>query len=371
MLGVGVLACMWTQGVRADGCTQSSDCPKGYTCHEYQSGACAAAKPCAQGEKCPAPPPCEVVTQHECAPGSCNSNADCADFMVCYESSISVCSGGAAATDLVAPCPPNQTCPAPKPMPMPMPQCTETKQKQCTPRYELPCQADADCGAGFSCEANQECTCSGSAGRASSEPAPAPAADAGTASSGSGMASDAFAPALDAGVAKLPAPDATAPVCECHASEVKSCRVKEVKCQADSDCPSNFACITFASGGGSTSCAVPKGADGGACTPTEIKTIEEKRCEPKYSGGSAALASKDGSTQAPTVGGTDTAAGPVPSADPRHTSDAGAESAEENEPLHDEAACCVRTPGAHDHVAAGYAFGFALLALSLRRRKQR
>jgi len=177
----------------------------------------------------------------------------------------------------------------------------------------------------------------------------------------------------------MPAKDASAPVCECHPSEVKYCRVKEVKCQADADCPSNFACTTYASGGGSTGCAVPKGADGGACVPSVTTTVEEKRCAPKYSGSAGSLGSKDISAQAPNAGGAmgvpttsgNGTAAPVPSTDPRHTDDDGTESAAATEPATDAAACSVRTPGATGNVAAGYALGFALLASTLRRRRQR
>ena len=383
MLSVGVLVCLWTQGARAESCKESSDCPKGFTCHEYQAGACTQPA-CEPGKMCPPPPPCEVVIEHECIPASCETNADCADFMVCYESTVTECSGGAA--EPAVDCPPNEPCTMTKATTPVMPVCTEHKTKQCTPRYELPCQTETDCGAGFSCEATEQCMCSGSAGTAAAEPASAPdssgaAVDAGTSSS----SSDAFAPvpAQDGGTDMfVAAKDAGAPVCECHKSDVKYCRVKEVMCEADKDCPANFACVTYATGSGSASCAAPRDGDGGVvCTTVETKTVEEKRCQPKYYGGGDVGVSKDGSAQAPTSGGAmgipmpgSAAAGsgaPVPATDPRHSDD-GAESAAEK-PAEESASCSVRGAGAHssDGSAAGYALAFVLVALSLRRRRQR
>lgn len=373
MLSVGVLACLWSQSARAETC--GVECPKGFGCHKYEAGACASAPPCGAGEKCEAPPPCEVMTQWDCIPLSCDSDADCADFMICHAETYSECSGGAA----VAPaCPPNQTCPTPAPAPAPM-TCTQKTTKQCTPRYALPCNAAADCGNGFSCEAPEQCSCSGSGGRGAPEPA---AADAGTASgsgSASGASPEAFAPVppQDGGAADVIAKDAGTRECECHPGDVKYCRVQKETCAVDSDCPESFACVTYAVSGGSAGCVEQKGSDGGACQPVETKSVEQKRCEPKY-GGSL---TKDGSFQAPTVGsptgvsgGTSNGA-PVPASDPRHESadDAGTDSAGSSDTgaAKDQASCSVRAPGAGagGHTA-GYALSFVLLALSLRRRKQ-
>jgi len=384
MVSLGAVVCFWTHGASAESCEQNADCPKGFTCKAYQTGACAGARPCAPGQMCPPPPPCEVMTSYACEPAGCNTDADCADFMVCHESTISTCSGGAAVP--AVDCPPNTMCV--KPEPAPAPSCSDEKVKQCTPRYQLACAQDADCGAGFSCVASQECSCSASAGKAESAPVPVPSTDAGTAS-GSGSDSAGFAPpvaAMDGGV-DLPAPpsDGGIPSCECHPSAVKHCEPKQIECQSDADCPSQFACITYAAGGGSAGCAAPRG-DAAVCEPVVMETFEEKkRCEPKY--GYAGVRGGSGSVGAPeapqsSMGGQPVSSNdgktpaPVPTVDVGHAHDAGTEASGDDgdESATSDAApsCSVGLPGAHGNRAtAGYALGLALLVIGLRRRRQR
>jgi len=361
MVSLAALLCLWTHAARAQSCSKNEDCLKGFTCQAYQSGVCPASPPCQAGKECPAPAPCEVVTQHQCAPAACATDADCAEFMVCHASSVSDCP--TAAPQPAVDCPPNQKCATPPPA-IDAGSCMTVTSKQCVPRYQLPCAKDSDCGDGFACEAVEECSCSASGGSAD---APTPSTDAGSASSS--FAAPRPLP-QDAGVATPPDKDGGSATCECHPSTTKSCRAKQIDCKSDTDCPSAFTCQTF--GTGSASCMVSP--DGGACVPgTETsESASYSRCEPRYYGGTVGVA-KDGSSEgtlggpvvAPTRSGD--AGAPVPAIDVSQHSDAGGDPAAAG-----SSACSVRAVGAQPSPAAtGYALGFVLLALGLRRRRPR
>ena len=365
MVSLGAV-CLWTQAARAQACAKDEDCVKGFTCQAYETSVCPTSPACERGKECPAPEPCTTETQHQCAPAACKTNADCADFMVCHTSTTTEC----PAVPATAACPPNQTCPPPEPVDAGS--CKPVTSTQCVPRYELPCETAADCGDGFSCEAVEECTCSGTG--ASGDPGSAPSAVDAGAASGSGSSSSAFAPApQDAGVEVVPekAPR-TMTTCECHPSTVKSCRLKELDCKTDTDCPSALICRTF--GGGSASCMVSP--DGGECVTVTSETFSIQRCEPRYYG-SVGGVGKDGSTQA-TSGGLAPATpsgmgtSPVPARDGQQASDAGAaaESSGDAAPSStSDGGCSVQGPGGES--ASGYALGLLLIALGLRRRRPR
>lgn len=350
-MSLGALVCLWSSAARAQTCTESSDCPKSFTCQAFESGACPASAPCEAGKECPAPPPCEVVTSHACVPGACATDADCADFMVCHASTISTCAAPVAQPAID--CPPNQVCTSPTPA-LDAGSCSETTSKTCVPRYELPCQKDADCGDGFSCVAGQECSCSASAGKAA---APVPAVDGGSA--------DAFAPPVE------PKPvDGGTSSCECHPTETKSCQAKQIDCKSDADCPSTFLCQTY--GGGSATCMVSP--DGGACVERKVESFSYQRCTPRYYGGTLGGVAKDGSAQS-TAGGLPvpgTTTRPVAPAEGGPTSDAGvAVESDAGAAPGSSGACSVRAAGAStSSAAAGHALGLVLLALGLRRRRQ-
>lgn len=355
-----LLVCTWAASAQAQNlCEKSEDCPTGYNCETFQGTTppCAAT-PCKMGEACEPPPDCvqQPIEYKQCAPASCETDADCGAQAVCFSQTRAECSGGAA-VDVA--CAPNEMCP--KPEPAPEQTCSEYTVKQCLARYVLPCEQDLDCGEGFSCQAGEECTCSGSAGSGSSDK-PAAANDAGTAY---------FAPvppAEDAGVAKGDAAvSGASPTCECHPTELKHCELKQVSCSVDADCPSDFVCVASASD--AIACAAPReGGDASfvACDPKPA----EKRCEPRfYAGQGPTRAGVDDGDSAPNYGegghGSSTSA-PKDS----DNSDAGIAPEPPSIPAAASPSCSVSAARAGSWQPL--AFGLALIALGMRlRRKKR
>jgi hypothetical protein len=278
--------------------------------------------------------------------------------MVCHKQKISECSGGAA----VPACPPDQPCAVPDAPPQ-EPSCTEHELAECVPRYVLPCQQHSDCGEGFSCEASEECMCSGSAGAARDAGSPRPSAD-----------QNGFAPvpARDAG-SDTPESHGDAavggvpPICECHPSEQKHCALQAKTCNADQDCPRDFACVTYTDAG-SVSCAKSDAGDG--CVPVETQPYE-KRCEPRFRWATPGRV-KGGDTP---PGGPGYAQDGDESSAPRDDSggvDAGnaaAGSSGSDEAAPDTGSCSVASPRAGALGSIAVPVGFVLVALGLRRRR--
>jgi MYXO-CTERM domain-containing protein len=217
-------------------CEQDSDCGAGYECTVTGVSGCAgAATPidCApDDEEClmPPPPECETMEYRSCVPLSgCESDADCAENMVCLSYEMGSCSDVA--------CAPGEDCPDIEPV------CETSVQTQCTERWNAPCESAADCGDGFECEYVEECSCSG--GVNPSEPAMPPMMplpDEGDEADGAEAdAEDPPEAALPAPVTPEPVPP-DEPVCECQPAAFGSCKVVEVECEQDSDCPSDWSC---------------------------------------------------------------------------------------------------------------------------------
>ncbi len=209
------LATFSASAARADAstCQIDSDCGKGWSCQVTGGTACASGPACPPGAPCEAPPPCANQVLKSCVPANCNSDADCADGMVCFS--------------YPTPCP-AVSCPAGAECFQPV---CDPGPSQCTPKYNLPCAADADCGAGFTCAFGQECTGGTSSGSAGSAGGGAP-----------------------------PPPVPTI----CTTSTIGSCQLTPVSCMNNTDCQSGWSCINVAPGYGCAVAGSAPGASGGA-----------------------------------------------------------------------------------------------------------
>jgi MYXO-CTERM domain-containing protein len=334
----------WGAAAQAQAVCGEQTCPKNYECASEPNAcpdiACAEAD-CA---------PCTGTTQY-CAPLPCESDADCADDMVCYKQTQETC-------PTAPPCAKGADCAAPADT-----ACTSETISACVPRYLAPCQADADCGVGFTCEEEQECSCSGGSasgsagsGNASGEgSSPAPAAD--------GGAADPVPPAdgtppADGGSAMLP------PDCSCQPSGTKACNLKAVACSVDQGCPAGWTCGENPSG------VCSSGPDGSSCTADPPKI-----CLPPYSNlslgrgghaedGSGTGVAIGGSAGAPSGTGGDVATPDVPTPNDGSKASPSAPAGDES-----DSGCAV------GHARGGANGSFGLLALAfaglagLRRRR--
>src|SRR5690606_31419945 len=202
-----------------------------------------------------------------------SSNADCAEDMVCVTREIPCVRATPA-------CPPDGPCPEPAEL-----DCAPESISQCVPRWSLPCSVDADCGDGFECVEVEECGCGSSAGAPGSGPSAAPTPGLPPESGASpGDDSRADVPPDPSFAAPTPPPDGervpperggSDPICECSPSGVKSCRMIEQACTADTDCPSGWTCVDNPEG---VCWSRPDGDTG--CTPAD----PPKLCFPPYSG---------------------------------------------------------------------------------------
>jgi hypothetical protein len=225
----------------APGCNTNADCAQGFECTVVGTSGCAgAAAPCAPGASCPEPVPCEPMVQKACTPAHCESNADCADGMVCFDFPTS-CADTACSSE-------DPDCGSA------VPACDPQSNKMCAPRYVLPCQQAADCGEGFTCEPQLSCGCSGSSGEAS-EPQPG------------------SAPTPAAGAA--PAPD-----CACEPTGELRCIAKEITCTMATDCPVGWTCVPEGSSEDTPACS---SGDCGAAAPP--RPLPRSLCVPEYYGG--------------------------------------------------------------------------------------
>jgi hypothetical protein len=317
-LAVLILGCVavtggWVSSVHAQSCKDDTGCPKGFSCEVTGMGGCAVPTPapqpartpsCGDAGPCGAAPPadlpvptCAPAEVRSCVPGPCMADANCADGMVCHARSTGTCSSAP-----IPPCFPGSKCPEVAP-----PVCTDTVEHICIPRYLLPCEQTADCGDGFTCEPQSVCGCSGgsagapSAGTAGAPAAtpPAPAQDAGAPE----PAGDRAAPALPA----PPAQPVLPPDCGCEPTKEKYCKVIEVACRADSDCPKTFTCKqsypgTSASG---PACIDPGNGNGDAGTCGSAAFVPPPadiyRCIPPYDGVDTGYGGKGEGTGYPTT----------------------------------------------------------------------
>ena len=210
----------------AQECATDADCPTGFACEVVGASSCPGYA-CPEGEPCPPPPPCEPQEFRECVPGPCQSDADCAEGLVCFTETKELCSGGSQVD-----CPPDVVCPPPEPT-----VCETVTESQCVPPYVPPCAQDSDCGEGFLCVEQQSCGCSGSAPSPDGQPVPEP-------------------------------------TCTCTSSGQFYCELQQIACTAATDCPSGWTCEQ---GGETGVCS--RSPDGGTTCET---TPPEYFCMPPY-----------------------------------------------------------------------------------------
>lgn len=245
-----LLASEVAHAIVAPGCGSGPACGVGFECTVVGASGCAPTPACPPGESCPDPEPCEVTQEYGCTPAHCQSNADCASGMVCFEHAE-----GCAVSDCA--CAPGEKCDCAEPAP-----CEPTKVSMCTPRYLLPCEAAADCGPGFTCDTVMSCGCSGSGGDAtppSPEKAPVPPSEGG---------------AAPADAAPIP------PDCSCEPSGQKQCVAQDIACESSAECPAGWLCEQEPN----TSTPACNGSNCGAALPAPQPG---KQCRPPYYGGTA------------------------------------------------------------------------------------
>jgi hypothetical protein len=278
---VGALSALSAASARAQECQADADCGPGYQCKVGTSVGCGGST-CAKGDDCP-PPVCESFEYHYCAAAPCTTDADCPGSMVCHTESWEACSAPAS-----PPCARGQVCDAS----VEEPTCTRGSQSSCTERYNLPCEADADCGPGFECVESVIGSCSG----------------------GGAVRVE------DGGVVFEPGPT------ECTSEPTGEfyCKLLELPCAADSDCPANLICLPdYANGscpgggivGGGGTGAAGGGTFGGGAVAIDVDCgappPPSYSCKPpSYAGGGGTLggASVGGTSGIPT-GGVDAGAG--------------------------------------------------------------
>jgi hypothetical protein len=208
-------------------CDDDADCAVDETCVRVPC----AAVPCEEGGACPEPvcePEGYCVGKSAPLADECAADADCPDGFTC-ETALMPCADVA--------CPPCEcACPdGEEPCDCACEPCTEPEPcEPITYRYCMyapkACAQDADCGEGFACEVQEACTVSGcdcSAGCACPECVPGEEC-----------------PPCDCEQDPVPCecPENPEPVCEVLG---QYCVPAEIACEADGDCPADFACVNW------------------------------------------------------------------------------------------------------------------------------
>jgi hypothetical protein len=206
-------------------------CPEGYTCELTTYESCAdACRPSPPGEPSECTPvPCETVSYESCQRAACETDADCGDQMACHTlvrptapTTPTACPPGAACDPIAAP-----------------PEVEPEEYKQCTPRSELPCEENSDCGDGFECVPAVSCACPGTTAP-SAAPVPTSGAEADVAPDPMPPSGLPLPPSeVDGGAAPPNPPDD----CSCGPTGTNYCQMKDIECDSDSDCPTDWACI--------------------------------------------------------------------------------------------------------------------------------
>lgn len=227
VVGMTVMTLSFPVVANAQVCKTDQDCGKGWTC---KASTVIPTAPVCEGKACDSKVDVTPPTpQSYCEPSVCQVNADCPASMVCHSETHKMCKGGAS----VANCPPD----APDCKPTTVDKettCTSETISRCAYPWQLPCSTDVDCGAGFVCDPSTTITCSGSkTGGATSV-----SGSTGTVSSGLSLDLPTTS-ATDGGAAT---PRAT---CETTTSFPGRCRVVNVECKVDSDCPTEWSCKEF------------------------------------------------------------------------------------------------------------------------------
>jgi MYXO-CTERM domain-containing protein len=168
-------------------CETDSDCSEGLECVVVGATSCAGAPPCPEGEDCPDPPECEPEEFKECveAPITCETDADCPDFLRCVGGGPSViCTVSSDGEE----------------------DCEEVSEEE-----GLSCQfVQIDCATNSDCPTDFECT------------------------------------AIPSACPSIACPEGEeCPEAECDEEERFACLPREIECETTSDCPAEWTCQSF------------------------------------------------------------------------------------------------------------------------------
>lgn len=227
-----------TTSSRAQECENDDDCPTNYACQVIGELGCDWT--CPEDDECTQPQDCETHNLLGCVALPCLSDDQCADGMVCYESSWEECGGRDTQT-----CLSEEKCEEPELKPV---QCETHTESECVPVYTLPCKVDTDCGEGFTCKELESCWCDGgSAGAGGSTGTFSSERDAGVFQSldaggaeeiQEGNPEDVPPLATDADISL----QGEEPSCGCEPSGDFRCEIIETECSSESDCPKGWTC---------------------------------------------------------------------------------------------------------------------------------
>ncbi len=238
-------------------CESDADCEEGFRCEVVGASGCPGAPPCEEGQECEEPEPCESEEITECvrAPIDCETDADCPEYLTCVTDSPPV-----ACT--VEPNGGEEVCEEPDPA---------DERSFCA--YEpIECAQDSDCPTDF------ECISFGSFG--------------------------------DCATIACPEGEECEQI-ECDEPEEQfACAPRQIECEADADCPTEWSCQTYESGGcgdvGEGTVEPDEGGSGGQEGDAEPRqegdqdcTVETvSACVPPgfegFGGGAVDLAANDG-----------------------------------------------------------------------------
>ncbi len=355
----------------AQDCASDEDCPKNYACEVVGGSDCAYA--CPDGNPCTLPDDCVAEEIKGCVAQPCTDDSQCEEGMVCHSYTYDECSGGSGVD-----CLPEEQCLEPEPV-----QCETVTESRCVPSYQAPCEQSADCGEGFDCVERMDCRCSGGgtggASGGGEVPVDSDEADGGAAEPASG----------DFGTDPSPVPDPELPSsseevpCECAPSGDFYCKMHEISCETEAECPEGWTCEPTAYG--TATCAAPaEGETDPLCN--QEPTVLAKACMPPFSdlggyggmwetwgGGTTLLGADTGRSEAASdgvLGGEEqNAYDDVPGEAPAGVTATGEESAESSGGG-DQGGCSVGEAGAGN---GGSALGLiaGLLGLTVLRRRRR
>ncbi|MCL2448231.1 MAG: rhomboid family intramembrane serine protease [Polyangiaceae bacterium] len=269
------------------GCTQDSDCAKGFSCQVSGVSGCpkvACPTPAADGAA-PECDPCTPVMSYSCQPASCTTDADCGSGMACITNTSGGCSSSGVA------CAPGDECLPPSP-----PTCTTTTSSVCTFRYNLPCTQDADCGDNFTCTPYANETCGTSAGTT------------GVVGIGTATPAPPTAP-IDAQAAPPPAADDASIGCTTTTLSTSHCVPHTITCSADTDCPATWTCPPAPLPSGPRCAAAPDGSTAGCVDVGATPVASPSTCEPPYYNGGPAGPNTAGSSETLGVSGSGSGSG--------------------------------------------------------------
>ena len=193
---------------QAPECETDADCEDGFACEVTASLSCPGSPPCPEGEECAEPPECEEEEFRECvrAPIDCETDADCPSYLSCVtDEPPTICTVEPGGEE----------------------ECEEPDREDLSSFCEyvpIDCETDGDCPDDFECISFGQSDC-----------------------------------------ATIACPEGEeCPEPECDESEAFACVPRQIECDTDADCPSEWACVTFESGScsGSGEVAPDDGGEG-------------------------------------------------------------------------------------------------------------